>query len=260
MVVLLSQVMMKHDPSHDVPQHSRSKHRRAVPEVELIQLPPELAKRNLTKIVSMLRDQKSMKHDWQGKRFYGRADCARLFRMVTAWDEARRDLGYDGIVQRMQFTDEDRKRLETFTLAIHLSVLPDGNLMLDDSHGDPATRCFSRLCRSSKTDQDRLYACPSNRLHRRDKWGVRKPGRKKVFCSRECAREWTQVKNRKSARDKKLKSIRETIETYDALPQHSIHRQSDWRTYVLKELKETISKKFLTQVIKSGEVSPPGRD
>ena len=264
MVRFLNQAMAKHTQARNIPHHHSSTRRAArkrkqfglKPASGSIVLSPAEEKENLTALVKMLLDESSPERDWQ-LNGWGHADAERLRRWVTALLEARTGREGDAqLIPRMKLSAQDRKRLADYTYNIHAGFWPDGTLVLLDDPNDPAAFRFTRFLRSSERTKSLL-----GRQCKRDgcpkKWYERRTPRASVFCSRECAREDTQVKNRKSARDKKLKLIRETIETYEALPRNSIYRQPDCRTYVSKELKDTISKKFLTQVIESGEVSLP---
>jgi len=219
---------------------------------------PAEEKENLTALIKMLLDESGPERDWQGKN-WGHADAERLRRWVMAWREAITGRQSDAqLVARMKLSAEDRKRLEDYTKTpISANVRQDGTLEAHLNPTDPAPFRFIGFISCSSPRTKSLLGGPCKRNGCPKKWYERRTPRASVFCSRECAREFTQAKTREAARDKKLKSIRETIETYEDLPRNSIYRKSDFRSYVIKELKGTISKKFLTTVIDSGEVSLP---
>ena len=212
-------------------------------------LSSEEEKENLKSIVGMLNDKRGdemLLEPWMG---YSPSDADRLRRIVIAWQKARAEDPYL-LTKKMKLTPQDRMALEEFNKKTHLVTRLDGTLELT-RHPSIDLSLFIRLLGSSPHTQD-LLGGPCETC---ESWYVRKTARPSIYCSRPCSANGQKAKERQKKRNELVADIAAAARHYESLPAGSRHRKGGWRGYVMEAT--GTSQKLLTQIIKSGEITPP---
>lgn len=193
---------------------------------------------NLRETLAVLNDTGEPNDDWKGKN-WSHDDAEWLRRMVRA-------LRGKGRIRL-----PDRERLEKFTKRIRVRTERDGSLSVIDYYDpDTAAMHFTRLIRNSR---QALLRGPCLWLKCK-KWYISKTNMKTDFCSRACAGNAMSARRNKRERDRKIEKARAALEKYEARSFFA-GMDLDWKRYVSKVT--GISKKFLTEAVRDGELLPP---
>jgi hypothetical protein len=213
-------------------------------------LSSEAEKENLQSIVGMLNDKRGdemLLEAWMG---YSPSDADRLRRIVIAWQRARAEDPHL-LTKKMKLTPQDRMGLEEFNKKTSLATLLDGTLQINFPNASPAFLLFTHLLGSSPHTQD-LLGGPCKAC---EEWYIRKTARPSIYCSRACSINGQKAKERQAQRHKLLTDIETAARNYESLSDGSRYRKMGWRKYVMDAT--GTSQKFLTQIIKNGEITPP---
>jgi len=193
---------------------------------------------NLATVCRILNDPSERLQDWKEKN-WGYDDAMWLRRIVRAWMPTH-DL--------RKLETKDRVRLVKFTEKIHVTMEPNGRLLIVNFYGqDTPAMVFAQLLRNSKNNRLREPCAKCNR------WYTSQDDRaERSYCSRRCAGSYMHARKRKRDHERKLKKAQKAFNNY---PNRPIRVSNDWKQYVSKAT--GISKKFLTVAVRNGELMEP---
>jgi hypothetical protein len=205
----------------------------------------------------MLNDRTGHEKDWSlGNKTWGRDDAEKLRRLVSALQTAIANPDpLRPLMYRMGLNVADAGELNRAIESWRCTALPDLRVELKDDPGRPAAFRFLRLVLRSSPHTLALLGGPC-KYSKCGKWFARKTARPSVYCSKVCTINGQKEEERTAARKEMVDRVSRAILNYEELSPASRYRRRGWRAYVIDAA--DISPKFLTQLLRNGEVVAPG--